>query len=102
MPEITSRFGSEKSPICTTLPLGGGPDFDRTTAVGAVVAVAVPALFFAVTSVRTVFPTSALDSLYFWPHAPMMFEQLLPPVSQRCQRNEKLSGDAPLQFPGLT
>jgi hypothetical protein len=40
----------------------------------------------AVTSERSVEPTSAMSTVYVWSVAPEMLAQLLPALSQRCQR----------------
>lgn len=53
-----------------------------TTAVCAEVAEALPAEFLAVTSTRTVLPTSAFVSLYVLEVAPVIWVQLDPVLSQ--------------------
>jgi len=61
----------------------GGVGFAATTPVAAEAAEAEPALFDAVTTVRSVEPTSVLVTAYVLPVAPAMSAQLLPVLSQR-------------------
>ena len=46
-----------------------------------------PAALEAVTTMRTVLPTSELPSVYVWLVAPEMSPQLVPELLQRCQSN---------------
>jgi hypothetical protein len=65
----------------------GGFPAAATTLVGLDAADARPAEFEAVTTTRTVLPTSELPSVYVWLAAPEMSPQLVPELLQRCQAN---------------
>ena len=72
-----------------------------TTAVGADVAEAVPALLRAVTRTRSVVPSSADVRTYVFAAAPLMSAQLEPLRSQRRQWYANVIGAVPTQVPLL-
>jgi sugar (pentulose or hexulose) kinase len=73
-------FGSS---VFVTAVTAGGAGGGATVAVAALEADAEPPAFDAVTTTRSVRPTSELASAYCEPFAPLMSAQAPPPVSQR-------------------